>query len=181
MSEHRYIIYKGMEYGLLGSSLEIAEMVPDFDLVAYFKRGDTSMDYLSRERLLSYGYPVIISVITSVDTPIGRIQTKQFNEKLRPYVDDAVLMSVSSDLPFNIVRFFEDEGIDNLLGCSDYKDRSFGSALGLLIEDPMFLCRAVLVIDKYGRLAHFELVQEISNEPDYESAINVLQRLIESY
>ena len=79
--------------------------------------------------------------------PIGSIQTMTFNERAETFVENAVLINVTSDLPFAINRFKELNQITNLICCSDYKG-NFGREWGLLIEDAMVLPRAVIVLDK---------------------------------
>lgn len=177
MSSDRVIIYKDIEYSLHGEAPTIGDLVPEFDVVAY-QRGDTEIDYITRDNILAFDYPTLISVVSSVDTPVGKVQTKKFDDKLLPYSDNAILLSVSSDLPTSILRFFDDEKIENLMGCSDYKNRSFGRNLGLLIEEPQVLSRAVIVLDRRANISYLEIVKEITNEPDYESAIRILDDLV---
>ena len=40
------------------------------------------------------------------------------------------------------------------------------------------LCRAVFVIDKNNTIQHVEYVSEISQEPDYNAALNVIKSLV---
>jgi thiol peroxidase len=54
----------------------------------------------------------------------------------------------------------------------------FGEDYGLRILDgPLagLLARAVLVIDPSGKVIHTELVNEITQEPDYEAALAALK------
>ena len=68
--------------------------------------------------------------------------------------------------------------LDDLAGGSDYRDRRFGRDWGILIEEHGLLARAVFVIDRAGGLRYSEIVPEITSEPDYASALDVLFDLV---
>jgi len=68
--------------------------------------------------------------------------------------------------------------IDDLAGGSDHRDRRFGRDWGILIEEHGLLPRAVFVIDRAGGLRYSEIVPEITSEPDYASALDVLFDLV---
>ena len=117
-------------------------------------------------------------MITSVDTPVGKIQARKFEKLLRPIHDDVTAVLVSSDLPFTLNRFRETERLKHLMGLSDYLDQSFGRAFGVVIEEPLILARAVFVIDAAGVVQYEEVVPEITNEPDYAAAMAALKSLL---
>lgn len=177
MSERNYVIYNGQEFDLCGDVVQLGMSAPDFELLA-FNRGDTDSDRITRNDLLALAFPTLISVIASVDTPVGKIQVKTFNERLQSYTAHAVLISVSSDLPFTLNRFFDEEKIGNLSGCSDYQHKSFGKNWGVLITGPEILARAVFVLDKNGIIQYVEVLKDITREPNYDAAIAVLDRLV---
>ena len=68
---------------------------------------------------------------------------------------------------------------DNIIVLSDYFDASFGKAFGVLIKELRLLARAVFVVDKDGLLKYLEIVPELTNEPDYESALKTIRKLLE--
>ena len=119
-----------------------------------------------------------MSVITSVDTPVGKIQARTFEKLLRPIHEDVTAVLVSSDLPFTLNRFRETERLKHLMGLSDYFDQSFGRAFGVVIEEPLVLARAVFVVDAAGVVQYEEVVPEITNEPDYAAAMAALKSLL---
>lgn len=80
-------------------------------------------------------------------------------------------MIVSMDLPFAQKRWVESAGVDNIQTVSDYKEASFGNAYGLLIKELRLLTRAVLVVDRNGKIAYQQIVKEMTNEPDYDPVI----------
>ncbi len=60
---------------------------------------------------------------------------------------------------------------------SDYRDAAFGEAFGMLIMELRLLARGVFVIDKEGVVRYAQLVREVTDEPDYESALNAVKSL----
>ena len=57
------------------------------------------------------------------------------------------------------------------------RSRNFAKDYGVLIIDgPLsgITARAVIVIDKNNKIIHSELVQEIANEPNYDSALKTI-------
>ena len=160
----------------MGQAPEVGATAPDFRLW-YFNKGEEGGP-LGRNDLLERGRPLLLSVITSVDTPIGKLQTRTFDKLLRPIHEDVTAVLVSSDLPFTLNRFKETERLKHLMGLSDYFDQSFGRAFGVVIEEPLILARAVFVIDAAGVVQYEEVVPEITNEPDYASAMAALKSLL---
>lgn len=47
----------------------------------------------------------------------------------------------------------------------------------LMIDGPLkgLLARGVIIVDESGKIIYTELVPEITNEPDYDAALNVLK------
>ena len=75
-------------------------------------------------------------------------------------------------------RFCTTEGIENVVPASDFRASGFDGAYGVLMADgPLagLLARAVVVIDKAGRVVYTELVPEITEEPDYDKAVEAVK------
>ena len=81
------------------------------------------------------------------------------------------------DLPFAQNRFCGAENIKHLRSASDYQDRSFGTGWGVLIDELKILARGVFVLDGDGTVTHAQVVSEVTDEPDYESALAALSAL----
>ena len=77
--------------------------------------------------------------------------------------------------PFAMNRFCGAESIKNMRVGSDYQDRNFGESWGTLIEELKIECRAVFVLDPNGKVLHAEYVGEVTNEPDYDAAMEALR------
>ena len=172
----REITFRGVTHSLGGDAVSVGEPAPDFRLW-YFNKGEGGGP-IDRDDLLEHGRPLLLSVITSVDTPIGKIQARKFDKLLQPIHADVTAVLVSSDLPFTLNRFKETERLKHLMGLSDYFDQSFGRAFGVVIEEPLILARAVFVIDAAGIVQYEQVVPEITDEPDYASAMAALKSLL---
>jgi len=176
MAEQRTIMFRGVTHPLGGEAVSVGEPARDFRLW-YFNKGEDGGP-CGRDDLLERGRPLLLSVISSVDTPVGKLQARRFEKLLRPIHEDVTAVLVSSDLPFTLNRFKETERIKHLMGLSDYFDQSFGRAFGVVIEEPLILARAVFVIDAAGVVQYEEVVPEITDEPDYAAAMAVLKSLL---
>lgn len=124
----------------------------------------------------------VIAFIPSFDTAVCKLETIAFNEKISK-MKNVVVKIVSKDLPFAIGRFCHDNKITNVMTVSDYKDANHALRYGTTISAPAFLegffGRVVYVVDTNGEITYKEVVQEITNEPDYEkiiAAVNALNK-----
>ena len=60
---------------------------------------------------------------------------------------------------------------------SDHRDAAFGEAYGVLIKELRLLARAIFVVDKDGTLQYSQLVKEVTEEPDYDAALDAVKKL----
>lgn len=171
MSRAEAVTFKGNAMTLAGEEVKVGQEAPEFGLT-YLKDGFQTM---TPECLK--GKPSILSVVPSLDTGVCAIQTKKFNEELASMGDKINAVTVSLDLPFAQGRFCTAEGISNMQTGSDYKDRSFGENWGVLIEELKLLARAVFVLDADGKVTYAEVVPEVTDEPNYDAALEALKSL----
>jgi thiol peroxidase len=82
------------------------------------------------------------------------------------------------DLPFAIERFCTAAGIENVEALSDHREASFGNAYGVLIKELRLLARAVFVIDKDDTVSYVEIVPEVTDQPNYEKALEEAGKLV---
>ncbi|MDE5635413.1 MAG: redoxin family protein, partial [Muribaculaceae bacterium] len=69
-------------------------------------------------------------------------------------------------------------GIDNVTPASAFREEDFQRNYGVrLIDGPLkgLLARAVVIIARDGRIIYRELVNQITDEPDYAAALSVLK------
>ena len=122
------------------------------------------------------GKRLVLNIFPSIDTPTCASSVRAFNERAAG-LDDTAVLCVSADLPFAAARFCGAEGIENVSCASTFRSPDFYDAYGVQVTDgPLAgLCaRAVVVIDADGNVAHTELVNPITDEPNYEAALSAL-------
>lgn len=162
------ITLKGNTIHTLGNLPQIGQQAPDFTLV----KNDLSTTQLSDYQ----GQKVVLNIFPSIDTGVCATSVRKFNEEAASLQNTKVLC-ISKDLPFAQARFCAAEGIENVENLSDFRTGSFGKDFGIeIIDGPLagLHARAVVVLDETGKVTYTELVPEISQEPDYQSAINSL-------
>ena len=163
------ITFQGGEVHLEGVSLVEGAKAPDFTGV----KTD-----LSPWSLKDAGDTVkIISSVPSLDTPVCDIQTKRFNKEASS-LKGVTVVTVSLDLPFAQARWCAAANANSHIVLSDYAERDFGKKFGTLIKELKLLTRAVFVLDKNNVVKYVQYVPEITNEPDYESAIKAAKELL---
>ncbi|SKB86160.1 thiol peroxidase, atypical 2-Cys peroxiredoxin [Salegentibacter holothuriorum] len=162
------ITLKGEKINTYGSLPEKGERVPHFELI----KSDLSTATLNDFK----GKRVILNIFPSIDTGVCATSVRKFNEKATS-LDNTVVLCISRDLPFAQKRFVNDEGLNNVINLSDFRNRNFGKDYGLEIIDGAFealLSRVVIVLDEDGKVIHSQQVPEIGEEPDYLSALKTL-------
>lgn len=161
--------FKGTPVALAGEFIRPGAVAPDFELV----RTDLTPLRLSDLR----GRRVVLNIFPSLDTGVCATSVRKFNQ-LAASLPDTVVVAVSKDLPFAHARFCSVEGIENVVPASDFRASGFDAAYGVGMTDgPLcgLLARAVVVIDPEGRVVYSELVPEITEEPDYERAVEAVK------
>ena len=163
------ITLKGNTINTSGELPAKGEKAKDFTLV----KND-----LSRVSLNDFNAKnLVLNVFPSLDTGTCAASVRRFNEEAAG-LDDTEVLCISRDLPFAQARFCGAEGIDKVVTLSDFETGQFGKDYGLEIaEGPMkgLHSRAVIVIDKEGKIIYTQQVPEIVDEPDYESVLKVLK------
>ena len=172
MARAAAVTFKGTPLTLAGNAVQVGQAAPDFT-VHYFEGG---LKTISLQDLR--GKPSFISVVPSLDTPVCQKQTKNFNQQLAALGDKVNAVTISLDLPFAMNRFCGAEDIKNMRVGSDYQNRNFGQNWGMLIEELKLLARGTFVLDANGKVVHAETVSEVTQEPNYDAALNALQGLL---
>lgn len=144
------------------------EQAPGFSLV------NKTLDEVSLSSL--GGFRKVLNIFPSIDTPTCATSVRKFNEKATSLKNTRVLC-ISADLPFAQARFCGAEGLDRVLTLSTMRDPDFFQAYGVdIAEGPLagLGARAIIVLDENDNVLYSELVSEIANEPNYDSALAVL-------
>ena len=168
MAERKDVIkFKGNPLTLVGNELKVGDKAPDAEVLA---------NDLSEVKLSGFGGKVcVICTVPSLDTPVCDIQTRKFNEQAASLGNDVVVLTISMDLPFAQQRWCGAANVENVQTLSDHRNAEFGTEFGVLIKELRLLARTVFVVDKEGIIRYIEIVDEVTNEPDYEAALSAVK------
>ncbi len=161
--------FKGNPVHTVGELPAVGSTLPAFTLTGS-DLGAVSSDSLAGKR-------VILNIFPSLDTGTCATSVRTFNQKAAD-LQDATVLCVSNDLPFAQARFCGAEGIENVTTASGFRS-TFGDDFGVRMTDgPLegLLARSVVVVDGSGTVTYTQLVPEIADEPDYESALEAVEK-----
>jgi len=161
--------FKGASVELFGEIPVIGSLAPNFRLIDSDLNEVQLSDY--REHNL------ILNVFPSIDTPVCAMSVRKFNQNADKMSNTKVL-AISHDLPFALKRYCAAEGLKNIIPLSAFRYRQFGQDYGLLMKSgPLkgLLARAVIVINKERKVIYTELVPDIGDEPNYDSALDAVK------
>ncbi|MCD7899941.1 MAG: thiol peroxidase [Bacteroides sp.] len=162
--------FKGNPVQITGEFVKVGVVAPEFTLIK------TDLSPLSLSELK--GKNVILNIFPSLDTDVCATSVRKFN-KMAAEMNETVVLAVSKDLPFAHARFCTVEGIENVIPVSDFRNNGFDKSYGVLMKDgPLegLLARAVVAIGKDGKILYTELVPEITQEPDYQKALEAVTK-----
>jgi thiol peroxidase len=146
----------------------LSTSAPDFILVDAELKNHSLKDYAGKRKILS--------IVPSIDTAVCSLSTKKFNESAKNLPGTVVLV-ISADLPFAQKRFCGAENIKEVITLSMMRSKDFAKDYGvLLIDGPLagICARAIVILDENNKVIYTELCKEISQEPNYEKALQVL-------
>lgn len=161
----------GQPATLIGDDPMLAHKAPNFTVV--------DSQFKPVELYHFKGEPVLISAVPSLDTGVCSRETKRLNAEAAGLKGGRIL-TISMDLPYAQKRFCEAEKVGATLVLSDAVYRDFGLRYGLVIKGRGLLARCLLVVDRDGRLAYRQLVQDVGSEPDYAPALAAFKNAIGS-
>lgn len=159
------IMFKGNTVKTSGELPQKGTKAPSFSLTDG-ELGEKSLSDFKGKRK-------ILNIVPSLDTVVCAESARAFDKEVS-VLDNAVIITISRDLPFAQKRFRDAEGINHEVFLSQFRDDSFGKDYGVLMtEGPLagLLSRAVVVLDENDSVIHTEQVSDIALEPDYTKAI----------
>lgn len=159
--------FKGNPVTTSGELPAVGSTAPAIDLVG------SDLSPVTSESLA--GKKVVLNIFPSVDTGVCATSVRTFNEKAAG-LEGTAIVNVSADLPFAAGRFCGAEGIENVSTGSTFRS-DFAADYGVTMTDgPLAgLCaRSVVVLDADGKVLYTQLVDDITHEPDYDSALAAL-------
>jgi thioredoxin-dependent peroxiredoxin len=146
----------------------VGSTAPDFTLVG----NDLNDVHLKQFA----GKSVVLNIFPSVDTRVCATSVREFNKRAAS-LSDTVVLCISKDLPFAMRRFCGAEGIDKVITLSDFRNEEFTKSYGIeMVDGGMrgFMARAIVVLDKTGKVKYTELVPVIGQEPNYDAALKAI-------
>jgi thiol peroxidase len=158
--------FKGTDVELLGSTVNVGDKAPEVTVVNCAGLGDVVVGG-------AQGVKQLIIVVPSLDTGVCATETRNFNARAAE-LEGVKTTIVSLDLPFASGRFCSAEGIDKLTVASDFRNKDFANAYGVLLGGSVLAgvtCRAIFAVNEEGVVTYKEIVPEITEEPNYDTAI----------
>ncbi|MFD2308274.1 thiol peroxidase [Enterococcus termitis] len=151
---------KGEEVEIIGVQPEVGTKAPNFSLKNLTDEVVNLSDFS--------GTPVLISVVPDIDTRVCSLQTKRFNEEAAK-IEGVKFITISNNTKEEQANWCAAEGVD--MEILHDTDGTFGEAYGLFIPAMGRLARVIFVIDKEGKIIYEAISTEISEEPDYNAAL----------
>jgi len=165
------ITLQGTPVETIGSLPAVGKHAPAFTLV--------KTDLSDADSQKFAGKNIILNIFLSLDTSVCAASVRRFNKEASES-PNTVVLCISADLPFAHKRFCEAEGLIDVIPLSVFRSPEFGRDYGVtFVSGPLsgLLSRAVVIIDRSGKVAYTEQVPEISQEPDYDKALLALSKL----
>lgn len=162
------ITLAGNAVNVSGQFPQVGDIVENFTLVANDLADVSLADFSGKRKILN--------IFPSIDTGVCATSVRIFNEKASNLANTVVLC-ISADLPFAQARFCGAEGLNNVKTLSTFRNTQAAEQLGVAMTSGALaglMARAVIVLDSDNKVLHSELVPEIKQEPNYDSALGIL-------
>lgn len=162
------VLLQGNPMHLYGDLPKAGDDAPNFALVAKDLSEICLHDYKGKR--------VVLNIFPSLDTDVCAASVRRFNVDASK-LDNTVVLCVSMDLPFAAQKFCVANGIDNVAPASGFRS-DFGQNYGVEITDgPMrgLYARCLVIIDENLKIKGVSLCREITEEPDYQFAFDLLK------
>ena len=159
---------KGKGFTTNGELPAVGSQAPDFKLTNSRLKDKTLADFKGKKK--------VIYTVTSLDTDVCEQTAKAFSEEFGQR-DGAELLIISGDLPFAQSKVATEKNINNATMLSEMRNRNFAKNYGILIQDgPLagLMARTVIIIDENNKVSYTQFVKEITETPDYNSALSAL-------
>ncbi|MES2217542.1 MAG: thiol peroxidase [Pseudomonadota bacterium] len=166
------ITLKGNPVNTSGTLPKIGSKAPEFTLTK------TDLNELTLKE--NIGKFIVLNIFPSLDTGTCANSVRRFNEAANK-LKNTLILCVSEDLPFAQKRFCGAEKLTNVCPVSAFRSPEFGEDYGLTIVDgPLkgLLSRCVIILDEQGTVIYTQQVPEITEEPNYDSALQALGKTV---
>ncbi len=163
------ITLKGNPVQTSGTLPKPGSSAPNFRLVKTDMTEVTLADFKGKR--------IVLNISPSIDTGVCAASVRKFNEEAHN-LKNTVVLYVSRDLPYAHKRFCSAEGLEEVIPVSAFRSPDFGKMYGVTMDSGAMaglFSRAVVVLDEAGRVIYTEQVPEITQEPDYDRALEALK------
>ena len=144
------ITFKNNPIHLEGTEVSKGDVAPNFKVL------DNSLNEVTLDNFK--GQKKLISVVPSIDTGVCDQQTRKFNEEASQ--ENGVVLTISADLPFAQKRWCASNG-----------------HYGVVMKEMRLLARSVFVLDENNHVVYKELVQEGTDFPNFEAALEAYRNI----
>ena len=161
--------FQGNPVPVAGQFPQVGEQAKPFNLVAIDLTDVSLANYAGKRKVLN--------IFPSIDTGVCAASVRKFNERSGE-ANNTIVLCISSDLPFAQSRFCGAENVSNVITLSSLRGAEFKENYGVAIADgPLkgLTARAVVVLDENDKVIYSELVNEITEEPNYDAALAALK------
>jgi thioredoxin-dependent peroxiredoxin len=166
------VTFKGNPMTLVGPELHVGEPAPEFALTT------KDLQRLTLPEAIDDGArAALLIVVPSLDTSVCALETQTFHQRIGELPAGVAAYVVSMDLPFAQQRWARANDATGLTYLSDYRERSFGPAYGVLIKELGLLARSVFVIGRDRSIAYATVVKEVTDQPDYDAVFAAVKAL----
>jgi peroxiredoxin len=145
-------------------ALEIGQVAPDFSLVDSDMKMGSLSEYQGKNVLVLF-FPLAFTSVCTAELCAVRDDLTAYNSL------DAEVLGISVDTLFTLKKFKEEQGLNFRL-LSDF-NKTAARSYGALYEDYFGMHgvakRAAFLIDKQGRIAFAQVLENDAEWPDFEA------------
>lgn len=160
--------FLGQPVELAGELPAVGTQAPDFTLTGKDLKDVSLADFKGKR--------VVLNIFPSVDTDVCATSVRKFNAEANE-LPNTVVLCISADLPFASARFCAANGLDNVVTLSGFRS-DFGKKYGVeILDGPMrgLYARSLVIIDETGKVIGTQVVDDITHEPNYDLARELLK------
>lgn len=163
-----------MEITVKGNPMTVEGQLPAVgEIISAFSLKDMKGNTVSAEELK--GKVTILSVFPDINTGVCDQQTRSFNE-IASDIEGVRLVSVSRNTIEELNEWCAAKGLD--MDMWSDADREFAKAFGIFIPELDKLARSVFVLTEDNEVAYREMLSELTDEPNYEAAVEAAKDLL---
>lgn len=162
--------FAGNELALQGNEVKVGDKAQAFTCVGLDLKPVSLADFAGKVKILS--------IFPSIDTPVCSLQAGKFEAQAAALGNDVAIIAISNDLPFALGRYCGAKNVKSMVMASDHRDLDFGLKYGFVLSALRLLARGVVVIDKDDVVRYVEYVPEVTEEPNYDKALEAAKALL---